>query len=308
VERITRELCGALAYVHDRGIIHRDLKPGNVLVGDDGQAWLTDFGVVKDVESFHTNLTMAGRLVGTVAFMAPEQITGEPVDARSDLYGLGALMYAMLTGRRPVIADTIAGYLARQLAEMPKSPAELDARTPLRLDRICMRLLQKDPAQRYPTAREVLAALDAEDAPGELPIHGRDEAIARISAHLDALVGGVGGALSVVGPAGSGRSRLLREAATLAATRGLGTSPPGAPGAARVLIVDDLDRLGAAALHALVERMSSALTGDPALLLFSGGSPARRCARCSAIGARARVSAQRSPGACTPTSAAGPAR
>jgi tetratricopeptide (TPR) repeat protein len=273
VERITRELCGALAYVHDRGIIHRDLKPGNVLVGDDGQAWLTDFGVVKDVESFHTNLTMAGRLVGTVAFMAPEQITGEPVDARSDLYGLGALMYAMLTGRRPVIADTIAGYLARQLAEMPKSPAELDARTPLRLDRICMRLLQKDPAQRYPTAREVLAALDAEDAPGELPIHGRDEAIARISAHLDALVGGVGGALSVVGPAGSGRSRLLREAATLAATRGLGTSPPGAPGAARVLIVDDLDRLGAAALHALVERMSSALTGDPALLLFSGGDP-----------------------------------
>ncbi len=269
VERMVRELGSALAYVHDRGIIHRDLKPGNVLVSPEGQAWLTDFGVVKDVESFHTNLTMAGRLVGTVAFMAPEQITGEPVDARSDLYGLGALLYAMLTGRRPVTADTIAGYLARQLAEMPVSPVEVDRRVPLRLDRICMRLLQKDPAQRYASARDVLAALDAEEDEGELPLYGRDEAIQRIEARLDALEGGVGGALAFIGPPGSGRTRLLREVAARSARRNFSLSPPGAIQQARVILADDADHRDAATLSALATRMSTALSGNPALLVIT---------------------------------------
>ena len=269
VERIMKDLCGAIAYVHDRGISHRDLKPGNVLVSADGQALLTDFGVVKDVESFNTNLTMAGRLVGTVAFMAPEQITGDPVDARSDLYGLGALLYAMLTGRRPVTADTIAGYLARQLAEMPKSPAELDGRVPLRLDRICMRLLQKEPAQRYASAGDVLAALDAEEEEVELPLYGRDEATARITARLDDLEAGAGGALALIGPAGSGRTRLLQEVAARAAERGLPACPPGPLSVARVILVDDADRAAPAVLSALVDRMATALTADPALLVLT---------------------------------------
>lgn len=269
VERMVRELGSALAYVHDRGIIHRDLKPGNVLVSAEGQTWLTDFGVVKDVESFNTNLTMAGKLVGTVAFMAPEQITGEPVDARSDLYGLGALLYAMLTGRRPVTADTIAGYLARQLTEMPASPVELDRRVPRRLDRICMRLLQKHPARRFASARDVLAALDAADDDDELPLYGRDEALQRIEAHLDALEGGVGGALALIGPRGSGRTRLLREVASRAARRQLSTSPPGSPVSADVILVDNADRADAAMVSELSTRMATALSGDPALLILT---------------------------------------
>lgn len=272
-ERITRELCEALSYVHARGIIHRDMKPGNVLIGHDGHAWLTDFGVVKDVESFNTNLTMAGRLVGTVAFMAPEQITGDPVDSRADLYGLGALLYAMLTGRRPVIADTIAGYLARQLAEMPKSPVEVDSRVPPRLDRLCMRLLQKDPGQRFATAAEVLAALDTPESHAELPMHGRDGVVERVEARLQALGEGVGGALAIVGPRGSGRSRCLREVAARAAQRGLVVSPPAAAAEAQVLLVDDVHLLTAPALAPLVARMERALGENPALMVFVSAAP-----------------------------------
>ncbi|MFN7145302.1 MAG: serine/threonine-protein kinase, partial [Myxococcota bacterium] len=174
VEALFRELCEALAYVHEQGIVHRDLKPGNVLVGTDGHARLTDFGVVKDPEAFPTSLTLAGRLVGTVAFMAPEQITGESPDTRADLYSLGALLYVMLTFRRPIVADSIAGYLARHLTETPRAPSDIDPRVPQRLERICTKLLQKDPSRRYASARQVLAALAEAPSAEALPIHGRE--------------------------------------------------------------------------------------------------------------------------------------
>lgn len=212
VEHILIELCNALAYVHENGIIHRDLKPGNVLIGRDGAVRLTDFGVVKDPDVFTTNLTMAGRLVGTVAFMAPEQITGDAVDARADLYSLGALLYTMLTLRRPIVADSIAGYLARHLTEMPRAPSEIDPRIPPRLERVCMKLLQKDPARRFASARFVVRALAEEPPTGLLGIHGRERELERIATRVDELVRrGRGGVVAVVGPAGSGRTRLLSE-------------------------------------------------------------------------------------------------
>ncbi|MSQ01578.1 MAG: hypothetical protein EXR71_06755 [Myxococcales bacterium] len=273
VERITRELCEALAYVHERGIVHRDLKPANVIVDEAGSAWLTDFGVVKDVESFQTNLTVAGRLVGTVAFMAPEQITGDRVDHRSDLYGLGALLYAMLTGRRPVVADSIAAYLARQLAEMPKSPIELDPRVPLRLDRLCMRLLQKDPGHRFASAAEALAALDTPEGAAELPLHGRDEVFGRFNERLATLAAGVGGAVAVIGPSGSGRTRLLRDVGVRAAALGFRVGPPATMDAAQVLLVDDAEALSLAEQGRLAERMATALTEAPALLVFAVSGP-----------------------------------
>ncbi|MFZ5475227.1 MAG: protein kinase domain-containing protein [Myxococcota bacterium] len=231
VERIFEKLCDALAYVHEQGIIHRDLKPGNVLVDKAGIPRLTDFGVVKDPDAFQTNLTLAGRLVGTVAFMAPEQITGETVDARADLYGLGALLYVMLTFRRPIVADSIAGYLARHLTETPRPPSDHDPRVPQRLERICMRLLQKDPARRYASAREVLAALKADAAPEALPIHGRDAVLDALGQHVQALVRrGVGGVVALTGPAGSGRSRLLADVAERARAAGASAALAGAKG------------------------------------------------------------------------------
>ncbi|MBA2320259.1 MAG: serine/threonine protein kinase, partial [Deltaproteobacteria bacterium] len=156
-EHLLRGLCRALQYVHDLGFVHRDLKPQNVLVTAEGDAKLTDFGVVKAGEGV-TQLTMAGRLVGTVAFMAPEQITGEPLDRRTDLYALGAVLYMMLTFRRPIEAASVAGYLARHLTEVPRPPSDWEPSIPRRLERICQRLLVKDRSARYPSALAVLQA------------------------------------------------------------------------------------------------------------------------------------------------------
>ncbi len=222
VERIFRDLCDALGYVHGQGIIHRDLKPQNVLVDARGRALLTDFGVVRDPNAFQTNLTMMGRLVGTVAFMAPEQITGERVDPRTDLYSLGAILYVLLTGGRPIQADSIAGYLARHLTEVPRPPSELDPAIPRRLEAVCLRLLEKDPARRFATAAEVLVALDTPTSTYDLSLAGREVPYALLTGRCDAIRdGGTGGVMAVLGPPGSGRTRLLRELVTQQRTRGM---------------------------------------------------------------------------------------
>ena len=280
----------------DLGIVHRDLKPSNVLVGLDGHARLTDFGVVKDPEAFPTSLTLAGRLVGTVAFMAPEQITGESPDTRADLYSLGALLYVMLTWRRPIIADSIAGYLARHLTETPRAPSDIDPRVPVRLERVCTRLLQKDPARRYATARQVLAALDDDGSNENLPIHGREPTVEALVGRVGGLLRrGVGGVVAVLGPPGAGRTRLLQEAAERARAAGASTvlvGPTGAvaalsaslPPAERgtglraqlgespwVLMVDDIDRVSPADRSVLGELVRDvvAIEGGRLLLVVS---------------------------------------
>ncbi len=220
VEAMLRSLCQALAHIHAAGLIHRDIKPSNVLVTRDGRAKLTDFGVVKAPGQFTTQLTLAGRLVGTIAFMAPEQITGEPVDARSDLYSLGAVLYVMLTGRKPIQADTIAGYLARHLTHAPTPPSEIAPHIPRRLEEICLNLLRKDPAQRLGSARQVLAALDAGEGPRQIPLHGREELTETLLNRLDRLAQGDGGMLVLTGPEGVGKSSLLAELVRLARASG----------------------------------------------------------------------------------------
>ncbi len=293
VERIFTALGEALVYLHEQGIIHRDLKPGNVLIDADGNPRLTDFGMVKNEDAFATGLTVAGRLVGTVAFMAPEQITGEYPDSRADLYGLGALLYVLLTSRRPILSDSIAGYLARHLTETPRAPSDLDPRVPQRLERVCMRLLQKDPARRYSTARQALAALTDAAEVEALPIHGQEAALGAIHGRVVALLQrGIGGVLAVLGPPGSGRTRVLREAAeraraagastatataqeTLACLRAslpAGDSLRGAVGDRPwVLMVDDIDRAAPDARTTIAALLRDVVTleGGPLLLIVS---------------------------------------
>lgn len=300
VEAVLRGLCEALDYVHGRGLIHRDLKPSNVLITRDGCPKLTDFGVVKATDTFSTELTVAGRLVGTVAFMAPEQITGDPVDSRADLYSLGAVLYMMMTGRRPIVADTVAGYLARHLTEAPRPPSEIDPSVPARLERICLTLLRKDPSQRYRSARQVLAALDNEEQAGSPSVHGRDELLERLLGRLDELRAGAGGVVLVVGEPGMGRTALLGELASRARSaghevavcegdsdaplealsaqipvQGGGPDEPvariveGTRGRPWVLLIDDLDRMSMRSLDALTELVRSqvAIEGQPLLVM-----------------------------------------
>lgn len=305
VERIFRDICEALAHIHGAGLIHRDLKPSNVLITPDHRAKLTDFGVVKaPFGQFHTQLTAVGSLVGTAAYMSPEQISGDPVDGRSDLYSLGAVLYVMLTGQRPIVADTVAGYLARHLNEAPRDPRELDPRVPVRVAQLCLRLLAKDPAQRYASAAQVLEALD--DAPHDITheAHGRSAELAAIHQQLTQLAPGHGGLIVLEGPRGSGRTTLLRTLVDQARAAGHGISmasgtspdllerlcsqipslgPSGSDGsavdriAARTrgrpwtLIIDDLEAVGH---HALVDltrlvRQQVAIEGDALLVIVA---------------------------------------
>ncbi|MEQ1503399.1 MAG: serine/threonine-protein kinase [Myxococcota bacterium] len=221
VDRILRGVCRALGYVHDLGLIHRDLKPSNVLLTRAGDAKVSDFGVVKSDNTHTTQLTMAGRLVGTVAFMAPELITDEGIDRRTDLYALGAVLYLMCTYRRPIEADSVAGYLARHLTEIPKPIGEIDPSAPPILERVCTRLLQKDRAYRYPTAKAVLQALDRPEGTDAPPLRGRDELLTRLTRHLLGLADGRGGIVGVIGPLGAGKSHLLATAIDQARSHGV---------------------------------------------------------------------------------------
>jgi len=306
VGQIFRGICEALAYVHEQGFIHRDLKPSNVLVTKGGVPKLTDFGVVKASEgAFSTQLTVAGRLVGTVAFMAPEQISGEPIDQRADLYSLGALLYVLLTGARPINADSIAGYLARHLSERPRPPSELDPRVSPRLERICLKLLEKDPDQRFGTAREVLVAMDRATPVVRAPLHGRDRELERLLDRVRAVRQGYGGLVITQGPSGSGKTALLDEVCVRAQASGIplaraaGAKPGplrklldqvGEPtpteldsgslpqriagrigGQPQVLVIDDLDQVASLDIDALTRllREQVAVQGEPLLLVAS---------------------------------------
>ena len=160
ITHVLSQLCLALEHLHTKRMIHRDLKPSNILLTEFGQVKLTDFGGVKAPHSFKTDLTTLGSLVGTVAFMAPEQILGEAVDQRTDLYTLGSILYMSLTGVKPFEAKTMAEYLAKHLNQEAPSPATVRPETPEYLTLLCQTLMQKEPAKRIQTAKEVHAILN----------------------------------------------------------------------------------------------------------------------------------------------------
>lgn len=178
--KIVVQICSSLAEAHDQDIIHRDLKPENIMIlrgqsGDDVVKVL-DFGLAKLRESKELgDVTTRGAIVGTPFYMSPEQIRGEPVDARSDVYSLGALMYACLTGHPVFDAQTPMGILTKHLTEEPVPPnaRDPDLGIPLGLSRIVLRCLEKQPADRYQSVRELQQAL-VESLRGEGGISGVD--------------------------------------------------------------------------------------------------------------------------------------
>ncbi len=156
-------LADAVGAAHQRGITHRDLKPGNVMISDDGRVKVLDFGLAKLKESNASlaaslptqELTGEGRIVGTVAYMSPEQAEGKPVDPRSDVFSLGVVIFEMATSQRPFKGDTQVSLLSAIIKDTPSSLTDLKADLPRDLARIVRRCLSKDPEDRYQTAKDL---------------------------------------------------------------------------------------------------------------------------------------------------------
>ncbi len=153
LERPIEQVCAALDFAHGEGIIHRDLKPSNIMLDERDNAYLSDFGIAQIMQD-------AGRLtgsavIGTPAYMSPEQAEGRPLDARSDVYAMGVVLFEMVTGREPFQADTPMAMLLKQISEPMPSPRAYRPGLPESIERVILRATLKDPAGRYPSAGDL---------------------------------------------------------------------------------------------------------------------------------------------------------
>ena len=165
---VCRQVASALDAAHAMGLIHRDVKPANVLI-EGRNAFLTDFGLTKRIEGTHAQLTRAGDMVGTIHYVAPEQIEGRKVSARSDVYSLGCLLYHCLSGQVPFALETDVAVIYAHLSEQPPKLSELRPELPEGLDAVMAKALDKSPDRRFPSCGDMISAARAViDAAGPL--------------------------------------------------------------------------------------------------------------------------------------------
>jgi tetratricopeptide (TPR) repeat protein/predicted Ser/Thr protein kinase len=150
---IAKQVCGGLSEAHNAGIVHRDLKPSNIMIDKEGNAKILDFGIARAVGS--QSLTAEGIVIGTPEYMSPEQVEGKASDRRSDIYSFGVILFEMVTGRLPFVADTPFVVAFKQQSERPPRPEELNPQTPPQLGAIILKCLEKDREKRYQSAEEV---------------------------------------------------------------------------------------------------------------------------------------------------------
>lgn len=226
ITTLAGQLCDALGHAHQRGIIHRDLKPENVVLTPEDAAKLMDFGLAHSQSASH--LTQEETLVGTLFYLAPEQILGEPVDGRADLYALGVILYELTTGRLPFAGDDVLNVISQHLHSPVEPPRTYRADLPPALDALIVRLLAKQPEDRPASAQEVQAVLESLRQPIAAPptltaaystldrivrgqLVGRERELAETNRLWSHAASGEGTAVFVSGEPGIGKTRLVRE-------------------------------------------------------------------------------------------------
>ena len=231
---IAADVTRALEHTHARGVVHRDLKPANVWIDDDGHARLGDFGLATTEARSRVS---GGTLVGTVAYLPPEQALGEASGPQSDLYSLGALLYEMLSGQPPFPGDDAVSIISQHLHADPVPPSRHNPEVPEALDRVVLALLAKRPEERPANAAEarerMLAALEekpveAADQPRANPLEslaggvfvGREPELERLRQAVDGALAGRGSLQLLVGEPGIGKTRAAEELATYARVSG----------------------------------------------------------------------------------------
>ena len=155
---VAKQVCEGLAEAHRLGVVHRDLKPQNIMVDQEGNARIMDFGIARSVRG--KGITGASVMIGTPEYMSPEQVEGKETDQRSDIYSLGVILYEMITGRVPFEGDTPFTIGVKHKSELPQDPKELNAQLPEDLSQVILRCLEKDKDSRYQSAGEVRSELE----------------------------------------------------------------------------------------------------------------------------------------------------
>jgi tetratricopeptide (TPR) repeat protein/predicted Ser/Thr protein kinase len=237
----------ALGAAHKQGIIHRDIKTDNVMVAEGGEVKVMDFGLAKMVDA--SVLTKEGEIMGTVAYMSPQQATGEPIDYRSDIFSLGVVLYELLTGQRPFSGDQEIAIVFSLLNEEPMGVRELNPEVPRELEQIVFKALQKEPQDRYDQVVQMVADLEKvrqalsgigqvsladlelvaaevvapEEREFRAQLVGREEKLASLRELLHQTTLGQGRTVLISGEAGIGKTRLVGELSNHAKTRKIRT-------------------------------------------------------------------------------------
>src|ERR687890_309004 len=153
--RFAADVCGALDFSHRNGIVHRDVKPGNVMITPEGAVKVMDFGIARAVSDSAATMTSTAAVIGTAQYLSPEQARGEGVDARSDVYSAGCLLYELVTGPPPFTGDSPVAVAYQHVREDPTPPSAYDETMPPAVDAVVLKAMAKNPANRYQSAEEM---------------------------------------------------------------------------------------------------------------------------------------------------------